>query len=421
MPRDSADPSSSSPASIAVIGSGVAGMSAAWLASQRHQVTLYEKESRLGGHTNTIDAPKSGAGSVAVDTGFIVYNETNYPNLTALFRHLGVATEASNMSFSVSLDGGAMEYAGGDLKGLFAQPRNLVRPRFWRMLSDTIRFYRHGPRLLQMPDAAKLTLGGFLDREGYSEAFIDDHLLPMAAAIWSTPAGDMRAHPALAFVQFCMAHGLMRVTGRPQWRTVTGGARAYIATLTAPFANGIRLNARVRRIHRADGAIVVEEANGTTATFDRVIIATHADQALRLLGDPSRDERELLSAFRYCRNRAVLHTDDGLMPRRRAAWSSWNYLRGAGADGDRRAVSVTYWMNRLQNIDKRTPLFVTLNPLQPVTTMTAEMVALLTGDQQFDSAKTLSAFALGLVLFAVTFALNVSAGSLMKRRQLAHG
>jgi predicted NAD/FAD-binding protein len=348
---------------FAVIGSGIAGMSAAWLLAHRHAVVLYEKNSRLGGHTNTVDAPRHDGGSVPVDTGFIVYNETNYPNLTALFRHLGVATAPSNMSFSVSLDDGALEYSGGDLMGLLAQPANVLKRRFWRMLRDTLRFYRRGPYLLAEADAAELTLGAYLDREGYSPAFVEDHLLPMAAAIWSTPAGDMRAHPAVAFVRFCMAHGLMRLSGRPQWRTVSGGSREYVKRLTAPYANAVRLNTAVRRIHRSQTGVIVEEASGATERFDRVIVATHADQALRLLADPSEDEATLLSAFRYSRNRAVLHTDATLMPKRRRAWASWNYLGRRDGAGTAR-VSVTYWMNRLQNIDPRTPLFVTLNPLR---------------------------------------------------------
>ncbi|MCU0837485.1 MAG: FAD-dependent oxidoreductase [Rhodospirillales bacterium] len=363
MPRNLAKTTPPS-LSIAVIGSGVAGLSAAWLLSQRHRVTLFEKDGRLGGHTNTVDISCDDGRHIAVDTGFIVYNECNYPNLTALFRHLGIATEASNMSFSVSMDDGHLEYAGSDLKGLFAQPSNVLRPRFWRMLRDILRFYRYGPDVLNMADAATLTLGAYLDRCNYSEAFIDDHLLPMAAAIWSTPAGDMRMHPARAFVQFCMAHGLMRVSGRPQWRTVTGGAREYIKILSEPYADGIRLNACVRRIHRVDAGVVVEETNGTKTAFDRVVVATHADQALRLLADPSRDEQDLLSAFRYARNRAILHSDRRLMPKRRAAWSSWNYLGERRSPGER-AISVTYWMNRLQNIDERYPLFVTLNPIRP--------------------------------------------------------
>lgn len=360
MPRDDAF---SPPLKIAVIGAGIAGLSAAWLLNQRHRITVYEQDTRPGGHSNTVDTAGPG-GAVPVDTGFIVYNERNYPNLVQLFRHLGVATKPSNMSFAVSVDGGALEYAGSNLAGLFAQPANVLRPRFWRMLRDIARFYREGPALIGSAGAETLTIGDYLAREGYSRAFIDDHLLPMAAAIWSTPAGDMYHHPALAFVRFCMAHGLMQVTGRPQWRTVEGGSRAYVKRLTEPFADRIRLSSRVRGIRRLGNRIVVEESHGRRDWYDRVVIAAHADQALELLADPSADERRILGAFKYARNTAVLHSDARLMPRRRRVWASWNYLaeRGGGTGGG--GVCVTYWMNSLQSIDRRHPLFVTLNPLR---------------------------------------------------------
>lgn len=361
MPRDDAF---SPPLRIAVIGAGIAGLSAAWLLNRRHQITVYEQDNRPGGHSNTVDTAGPD-GAVPVDTGFIVYNERNYPNLVQLFRHLDVATKPSTMSFAVSVDGGALEYAGSNLLGLFAQPANALRPRFWQMLRDLARFYREGPALLTAADAQTLTIGEYLARERYSKAFIDDHLLPMAAAIWSTPVGEMRHHPALAFVRFCMAHGLMQVTGRPQWRTVEGGSRAYVKRLTAPFADRIRLGARVRLVRRLGDGVVIEDSLGGRDHFDRVVIAAHADQALTLLAEPSADERRILGAFKYARNTAILHSDAALMPRRRRVWASWNYLaeRG-GIDGGTGAVCVTYWMNSLQSIDRRHPLFVTLNPLR---------------------------------------------------------
>lgn len=361
MPRDDVP---SHPLRIAVIGAGIAGLSAAWLLNQRHPITVYEQDNRPGGHSNTVDTAGPD-GAVPVDTGFIVYNERNYPNLVQLFRHLGVTTKPSSMSFAVSVDGGALEYAGSNLAGLFAQPSNAFRPRFWQMLRDVGRFYREGPALLTAADATNLTIGDYLARERYSQAFIDDHLLPMAAAIWSTPAGEMRHHPALAFVRFCMAHGLMQVTGRPQWRTVEGGSRAYVKRLTAPFADRIRLGARVRQVRRLGNGVVIDDDRGGRDHFDRVVIAAHADQALELLADPSAEERRLLGAFKYARNRAVLHADPTLMPRRRRVWASWNYLAQRGdTDGRTDAVCVTYWMNSLQSIDRRHPLFVTLNPLR---------------------------------------------------------
>ena len=348
------------PLDIAVIGSGIAGMAAAWLLSKNHRVTVFERDDRIGGHSNTVEAPGPD-GPVAVDTGFIVYNELNYPNLVALFDHLGVPTKPSDMSFAASIDDGDLEYSGSGLVGLFAQPRNVLRARFWRMLGDIRRFYRSGPALLQRPGADNLTLGHYLDSERYSHAFVYNHLLPMAAAIWSTAARDMRDHPAAAFIRFCTNHGLMQVSGRPQWRTVEGGSREYVRLLTAPFADHIRLDARIRSVRRTPRGVIVDHENGIVERFDHVVIATHADQALALLGDPRPEERRLLGAFNYTRNTAVLHSDPALMPRRRRVWSSWNYL-SRSVDAGASRVSVSYWMNRLQGLDPRVPLFVTLNP-----------------------------------------------------------
>ena len=347
-------------AEIAVIGSGISGLAAAWLLSERHRVTVYEKEDRLGGHTNTVTVP-SPNGPVAVDTGFIVYNELNYPNLTALFRHLNVATQPSEMSFAVSLDDGDLEYAGTNLNGLFAQRRNLLRPRFWAMLNDLRRFYREAPNVSE--SEAHLSLGAYLDAHGYSPAFVDDHLLPMAAAIWSAPADAMRDHPVATFVRFCDNHGLLRLRGRPQWRTVTGGSREYIDRLTERFAGEIHLNRAIFAVRRGPDGINVQDRDGDSRRFDHVIIATHADQALAMLEDGDAEERQALGAFRYQRNLAVLHNDESLMPKRRAAWSSWNYLGSRTGDGGR-ALSVTYWMNRLQGLPEDAPLFVTLNPIR---------------------------------------------------------
>ncbi|WP_035693570.1 NAD(P)/FAD-dependent oxidoreductase [Azospirillum halopraeferens] len=347
------------PLDIAVIGSGISGLSAAWLLSREHRVTLYEKEDRPGGHANTVDA----GGGTAVDTGFIVYNEANYPNLVALFDHLGVPTRATDMSFAVSLGEGALEYAGTSPGTLFAQKRNLIRPRFLRMIRDLLRFYREAPRLLAGPDPDRLTLGEFLDRGGYSDAFVNDHLLPMAAAIWSAPARTMRDHPAAAFVRFCDNHGLLKLTGRPVWRTVEGGSREYVRRITADLGDAVRLNTAVEHVRREDGRVQVQDRRGGVRTHDHVVIAAHADQALGLLADADEAERALLGAFRYQRNLAILHTDPSLMPRRRAVWSSWNYLGSRNHAGDTGEVCVTYWMNRLQTfLPAGRDLFVTLNP-----------------------------------------------------------
>jgi uncharacterized protein len=346
---------------IAVIGTGISGMSAAWLLSQRHTVTVYESDGRIGGHSNTVTVD-SANGPIAVDTGFIVYNEATYPNLTALFEHLGVPTQASDMSFAVSLGNGDLEYCGGNLAGLFAEKRNLLRPRFWSMLRDLHRFYREAPRDLAALEQVHTTLGDYLDAGAYGTAFRRDHLLPMAAAIWSAPASAILNYPAASFIRFQDSHGLLRLRNRPQWRTVQGGSRAYVKRLTRCYRDRIRLGAAVTAIERGRQSVTVRDRSGHAETFDHVVIAAHADQALALLADPTARERQLLGAFRYSRNLAVLHSDPALMPKRRAVWSSWNHI-GTEHDGDASACPmVTYWMNALQNIPDSTPLFVTLNP-----------------------------------------------------------
>jgi predicted NAD/FAD-binding protein len=344
---------------IAVIGTGISGLSAAWLLAKTGDVTVYEADDRIGGHSNTVKIEVEGR-RIAVDTGFIVYNEPCYPNLTALFAHLGVGSVATDMSFAVSLDRGRLEYAGSDFAGFLAQPSNLVKPRFWSMIADLLRFYREAPRdLATMGD---VSLSGYLDAHRYGRAFREDHLYPMAAAIWSTPSAEVGDHPAAAFVRFCENHGLLRLTGRPVWRTVKGGSRAYVARLTAGLRDRILVSTPVVAIRRDATGVEVVDARGGRRRFDEVVIATHADQALALLDAPDADERRLLGAFRYSSNEAVLHSDPGLMPRRRAAWASWNYLSDV-REGDR-ALSVTYWMNRLQPLGEAPELFLTLNPLR---------------------------------------------------------
>jgi len=345
---------------IAVIGSGISGLSCAWLLSQRHDVTLYEGASRLGGHANTVDVAQRRSADVPVDTGFIVYNEATYPNFTALMAHLGVTTKATEMSFAVSLDEGRLEYSGTSLSGLFAQRRNLVNPRFWSMLNDLRRFYAQATRDAQSSTLAGRSLGDYLDAGRYGEAFREDHLLPMAAAIWSAPCSEILSYPAAAFIRFHHNHGLLKLTNRPVWRTVDRGSRAYVERLREAFRGDIVLGNAVRQVTRLEGGVRVEAADGEVRDFDHVVFATHADQALALLADPSSAESRLLGAFRYSRNRAILHSDTTLMPRRRSAWASWNHL------GERSApdapCAVTYWMNLLQGLETEQPLFVTLNP-----------------------------------------------------------
>ncbi|HEY8002913.1 MAG TPA: NAD(P)/FAD-dependent oxidoreductase [Phenylobacterium sp.] len=348
---------------IAVIGAGVAGLSAAWLLSKRHQVVLFEAEGRLGGHANTVDAPNADGVATPVDTGFIVYNEPNYPNFTALMDHLGVATQPADMALSVSLDDGAFEYSSFGALGLFAQRSNLFSARFWRMLRDVTRFYRHGPKDLAGLEAPLTSLEDYLEQKGYCQAFRDDHLLPQAAAIWSTPLAHIREYPAAALIRFFQNHGMMTVFGRGLWRTVAGGSRSYVRKLTEAFAGEIRAGSRVTGVRRFPGGAEVRDATGRIERFDAAVIATHGDAALALLDDPAAEERRLLGAFRYSRNLAVLHTDPALMPRRRRAWTSWNHIgrREAPEDG-----CVTYWMNRLQGLAADQDLFVTLNPTRPI-------------------------------------------------------
>jgi hypothetical protein len=348
---------------IAVVGAGISGMSAAWLLSQAHHVTLYEAASRLGGHSHTVEAP-SPRGPIPVDTGFIVYNPVNYPNLVALFDHLGVPTKPSNMGFAVSLDAGRIEYGGDNLATLFSRWRNLVSPRFWSMLFDLLRFYREAPAHADRLEADLTTLGEFLDSRGYGAAFQQDHILPQAAAIWSTSARDIRDYPAAAFIRFCENHGLLKVTDRPVWRTVDGGSQAYVARLTAAYAERVRLGAPVTSVRRVPDGVVVRDGRGGVETFDQAVIATHANDSLGLLETPLPAEAAALGCFGYSRNLAVLHSDESLMPRRRGLWSAWNYMGATTPGGDRR-LCVTYWMNRLQGLPADTPLFVTLNPHQP--------------------------------------------------------
>jgi predicted NAD/FAD-binding protein len=346
---------------IAVVGTGISGLAAAWLLSHRHEVTVYERADRIGGHSNTVLASLDGR-LVPVDTGFIVFNRRTYPNLVALFEHLGVPTCPSEMSFGVSLDGGALEYAGGGPIGLFGQPSNLLRPAFWSMLADIIRFYRSAPA-----DAATLdegtSLGAYLDARGYGAAFRDDHLLPMASAIWSASPAEMLSYPAASFIRFHDNHGLLQLRERPAWETVLGGSREYVARLAAPLAGRILLDRGVRSVRRLEDSALVEDDRGDVRRFDHVVMAGHADDALAALADPSHNERALLGAFRYSRNLAVLHTDESFMPKRRAVWSSWNFVGSRGIGGD--APCVTYWMNRLQKLGTSRPVFVTLNPPRP--------------------------------------------------------
>lgn len=346
---------------IAIVGTGISGLSAAWLLKKRHDVVVYEKAGRIGGHSNAVLAPVDG-GFIAVDTGFIVFNPSTYPNFVELLRVLEAPSEPSDMSFGVSIDGGAVEYSGASLAAMFGQRSNLVRPRFWSMLADLVRFYAQARRDARGLADEGLSLGDYLRRGGYRAAFRDHHILPMAGAIWSATPSEILAFPAAAFLRFHDNHGLLQLTGRPIWRTVSGGSGTYVERLTRPFGDRIRSGVAVARIERTGGKAIVVEANGAREVFDHAVIATHADEALALLDEPSAQEHALLGVFRYSRNEAILHTDESLMPRRRSVWSSWNYIGGDAAPDK---VCITYWMNRLQNLPTKTNLFVTLNPPRP--------------------------------------------------------
>ncbi len=356
-------PSGPAPLKIAVIGQGIAGMSAAWLLSQRHAVTCYEAEARFGGHSHTVEAP-SADGPIPVDMGFIVYNEPSYPNLTALFQQLGVETAFTDMSFGVSLDQGNLEYASTDFFTLFAQRRNLIRPRFWSMLSDIVKFCRQAPSHACALDARMTSLGDYLGEAGYGRPFQDDHLLPQAAAIWSSSVGAIRDYPAAAFIRFCENHGLLKILDKPLWRTVRGGSRVYVEKLTAALSANARLGKAAVSVVRTPAGVLVRDVSGQVERFDDVVLACHADQALRLLQDASPREREVVGAFSYTKNTAVLHSDASFMPGRRKVWSSWNYLGVSKPGGGDRQLCVTYWMNLLQDLPRETPLFVTLNPFR---------------------------------------------------------
>ncbi len=360
MPFETTGPA---PRRIAVIGAGISGLAAAHLLSRSHSVVLYEAERRLGGHARTVIAGKRG--DQPVDTGFIVFNTVNYPNLTRLFRDLGVPVAKSDMSFAASIDGGRFEYALRDLNALFAQRRNIANPGYWRMLRDILRFNREAPGIAATDPA--MTIGQLLERLGTGARFRDCYILPFSGAIWSTPTRGILDFPADAMLRFFANHALLSYTGQHQWWTVEGGSVEYVRRLQAALVRAgveIRTGAPIAAVRRAGGTPQVRPFGGEWEAFDEVVFATHADDTLAMLADPAPEERSALSLVRYQPNEAVLHADASLMPRRRAAWSSWNYTEGRGERPDR--IGLTYWMNSLQPIPKDDPLFVTLNTTRAI-------------------------------------------------------
>lgn len=346
---------------VAVIGSGISGTSSAWFLSQKHDVTLFEKNSSLGGHTNTIDVTLRGGEQIPVDTGFIVYNEPNYPLLKAMFAHLHVATHPTDMSFAVSIDQGRLEYAGNNLNTLFAQRKNLFSPRHWRMIADILRFNKLAKVDLVQGLSEQLTLGDYLLKNGFGQAMQQDYLLPMAAAIWSCPTGTMLKFPVQSFLQFFANHGLLNVNERPQWRTVINGARTYLEKILAlktfaVYQHGVT---GVTVSETPEQTVLLRTSDGQNHAFDQVIFACHADEAYALLNDK---HFALLKSFTYQHNQAWLHTDITQMPGKKRAWASWNYLSGENYRAER-AVAVSYWMNALQPLNTSEDIFVTLNPI----------------------------------------------------------
>jgi predicted NAD/FAD-binding protein len=351
----------------AVVGSGVAGLTAAYLLQRTHDVTLFEADERLGGHAHTHDVATPDDRVVPIDSGFIVHNERTYPNLLRLFGELGVATQPTEMSMSITCEGCGLEYAGArGLSGLFAQPRLAGNPAYLRMLGEVKRFHAHARRLIEHADAVTtgddvdtLTLGTFLALGGYSRYFVQHFMVPVVSCVWSSGTRASLGYPALYLFRFLDNHGMLSVTGSPQWRTVTGGSRTYVER-AAKGLTGVQTGTGIRALSRhADGVELIDD-DGQRHAADAVVVATHPDQALRLLADPTDDERAVLGAFTYSRNETLLHTDSTLLPAARRARASWNY-RMDGCAGTLDDVQVSYWMNRLQDLDEPLDYLVTLN------------------------------------------------------------
>jgi len=340
---------------IAIVGGGIAGLYTAHLLHPHHDIQLFEAGSHAGGHTNTVDVTLDGV-TTAVDTGFIVHNDRNYPLFTALLDELGVAAQDGEMSFSMSCALSGLEYSGSSLNTLFAQRSNLLRPSFYRMLGEILRFNRLSETLIHAPP--EQNLAGFLAEHRFGGPVVDDYLVPMAAAIWSSDPARILDFPAAYFGRFFHNHGLLSVSDRPQWRTICGGSRNYVAPLVAPFRDRLRLNTPVDSIRRAPDHVLVTPRNQDAQRFDQVVLACHSDQALAMLADATTPEREILGAIPFQDNDTVLHTDIALLPQSRRAWAAWNYHR---FQSDAREVSVTYHMSLLQKLATPRPLLVTLN------------------------------------------------------------
>jgi predicted NAD/FAD-binding protein len=348
-------------AKIAIIGTGISGLGAAYLLNREHDITVYEKASRIGGHTRTLTVDYDGT-QVAVDTGFIVFNEANYPELTAMFRHLNVPVQKSDMTFAASIREGWLEWGARDTNAIFGQRRNLLRPKFGLLIRDVLRFNSAAQEIVETHP--ELTVDGLIARLGLGDWFRRFYLLPMSSAIWSCPPCEMMRFPARTLIRFMANHHLLSASGQHQWYTVQGGAQSYVERLTRSFAPRIRTNCAVVEVRRYQGRVSVRDCSGADETYDHVVFASHGDETLRLLADASAEEGAALKSFRYQKNVAVLHRDTSVMPKSRRCWSSW--VHSSDGDVQKPELSVTYWMNSLQNIPHAMPLFVTLNPKAPL-------------------------------------------------------
>ena len=344
---------------LAIIGTGIAGLGCAHFLHGRYDLTLYEQNGYAGGHTNTVTVEEAGR-AVPIDTGFMVFNHVTYPNLTRLFRELGVETKPTDMSFSVQHTPSGLEYNGGSLNLLFGQRRNLLSVRHWRMLLQINRFNREAVAALDEPRFAGMNLRDYVAERRYGNDFLHRYLVPMSSAVWSTPPKRMLDFPAVTLLRFFHNHGFLGLRTQHPWFTVTGGARSYVEKMTAPFRDRVLLGRKAVRVERAEGKVRVVTSDGASGEFDKVILACHGDQALRLLADPTDTEARLLRNFQYQPNTATLHTDASFMPRTRRCWAAWNYRMEAGPDGQVQP-STHYWMNRLQGVSDRMDYFVSLN------------------------------------------------------------
>lgn len=348
-------------ARIAIIGTGISGLGAAFLLNSDHEITVYERQGRIGGHSRTVTVDYDGR-AIPVDTGFIVFNKTNYPNLTGLFGQLGVPVHKSDMSFAATINKGWLEWGACDLNAIFGQRRNLFSPRFARLVRDVFRFNTQAERVVEANP--EFTLGALISHLGLGDWFRRYYILPMAGAIWSCPTSQMMLFPARSLVRFFVNHHLLSVSGQPQWYTVTGGSQEYVRRLTASFGDKVRVACGAVAVTRAGGKVQVRDSAGGTAEYDEVVMACHGDETLALLQDADARERAALSPFHYQRNVAVVHRDVRVMPRRRRCWASWVYSSDGAPDAS--GITIHYWMNRLQSIDPACPLFVSLNPAEEI-------------------------------------------------------